>query len=99
MRQNKMKIHDNFIHLYKHAASMGCAKMNNKESISNIKKLQIKCNRCSRVWWYSGLNPYYATCTFCKTSVNVRKNKVQVDSGADQANSSQPKQTYEGDLS
>ena len=59
---------------------MCCAeKMNNEESISNIKKLQIKCNRCNRIWSYKGLNPYYATCTFCKTSVNIRKNKVQDD--------------------
>ena len=72
-----MKTRDSFIHLYKHAASMCCVKMNDEESISNIKKLQIKCNRCDRIWNYKGLNPYYATCTFCKNSVNIKKNKVQ----------------------
>jgi hypothetical protein len=53
--------------------------MNNEESITNTKKIQIRCKKCSRVWWYSGLNPYYATCTFCKTSLNISKNKVQDD--------------------
>ena len=70
----------------------------NKESNShNI--LELKCNRCQKIWQYSGSNPYYATCTFCKTSVNVRKNKVQVNYVADQANNSQSEQTLEGDPS
>jgi acetyl-CoA carboxylase beta subunit len=92
-----MKIQANFIHLYKHAASIWCAIMNSEKSLSNNKKLQIKCSRCTRSWWYSGLNPYYATCTFCKTSVNIRKNNVQVGNVVDQANSSLSEQTCEGD--
>ena len=73
-----MKISNNFIHVYKPTASICCAKMNDEESLNN-NKIQIKCNRCDRIWNYKGLNPYYATCTFCKNSVNILKNKVQVD--------------------
>ena len=88
-----MKIRDNFIHLYKHVASIFCAKM--KDSNSQQNEIKLKCKRCQKIWKYTGSNPYYATCTFCKTSVNVIKNRVQIDN---QANSSQPEHTCEGDL-
>jgi hypothetical protein len=97
IRQRKMKIYSNFVHVYKHVASMLCDKMNDEESISNNKKLQIKCNRCNRIWNYKGLNPYYATCTFCKRSVNLRKNKIQSDAVI--GVSHQPDQSQRGKLS
>jgi len=66
--------------LYKQLVSMWCKNME-EENHSNLKGTTLECRKCFRIWQYFGKNPYYATCTFCKTSVNVRKNKViQADS-------------------
>jgi hypothetical protein len=36
----------------------------------------LTCKRCQNTWVYHGRNPYVATCTFCKTSISVKKHKV-----------------------
>jgi hypothetical protein len=36
----------------------------------------LTCKRCQNVWTYQGNNPYVAKCSFCKTSVSVKKHRV-----------------------
>lgn len=38
--------------------------------------VKLKCQRCARVWSYKGKNPYYGQCSFCKSSVNIKKAQV-----------------------
>jgi ribosomal protein L37E len=38
---------------------------------------KLRCQRCGRQWVYHGRNPYFALCTFCKTTVSIRKNKIE----------------------
>jgi hypothetical protein len=42
----------------------------------------LTCKRCQNVWEYRGNNPYVAKCSFCKTSISVKKNRV-LQSGSD----------------
>jgi hypothetical protein len=66
--------------VYIQPASIGSENMDEQDN-SNLNGKLLKCGKCLRIWPYGGKNPYYATCTFCKSSVNVRKNKVvQLDS-------------------
>ena len=51
---------------------------------------KIKCQRCGRVWTYRGENPYFATCTFCKTTVSIRRSRVRSDSLMEVINSHEP---------
>lgn len=37
----------------------------------------IKCQRCGHQWQYRGKNPFFTICTFCRTSVSIRKNRVK----------------------
>lgn len=32
---------------------------------------KLKCQRCGRVWEYTGNSEYYTTCPKCKTSVKT----------------------------
>jgi hypothetical protein len=38
--------------------------------------IMLTCKRCKNTWVYHGKNPYVATCSFCKTSISVKKSKV-----------------------
>ena len=66
------------IQLYIQPVSMWCETMNSGNN-SNLNGTLLACHNCLKIWQYFGKNPYYATCTFCKSSVNIRKNKVQAD--------------------
>ena len=83
---------ENFIHIYKQTASMEPDKMRNNNGI------YLECSRCSKRWLYKGSNPYYATCSFCKNSVNIRKNIARANNYASQA-CGQPEQIERGDQS
>ena len=37
----------------------------------------IKCHRCGHQRIYRGKNPFFTICTFCRTSISIRKNKVE----------------------
>jgi hypothetical protein len=37
----------------------------------------IKCQRCGHQWVYRGKNPFFTICTFCRTSISIKKNKVE----------------------
>jgi len=39
--------------------------------------IKLKCKKCSHIWNYTGNNPYYATCPFCLTKVNVKNQEVK----------------------
>jgi hypothetical protein len=73
-------------------------------SITNYNELNIlktnectrlQCPRCFNKWDYKGRNIFYATCSYCRTTVNIRKNKSQIDSLVDASN--QSVQTAKGD--
>jgi phage FluMu protein Com len=89
-----MKIQANFIHLYKYSVVF---------IMKNLKKYnsrEVLCHRCEKLWYTRSLNPYYVCCPRCKTSVNVRKNKVQTTyTIAEQVNNSQSEQISKGDPS
>lgn len=36
----------------------------------------IKCKRCGYEWDYRGKSEWYATCSRCKTSINIKKQLV-----------------------
>jgi len=46
----------------------------NKETDSRIK---LRCQRCFHEWQYGGKNPYFTLCPHCRTTVRVRKNKIE----------------------
>jgi DNA-directed RNA polymerase subunit RPC12/RpoP len=35
--------------------------------------MKLECQRCKKVWDYTGSNDYYATCPNCFTKVKVKK--------------------------
>jgi hypothetical protein len=37
----------------------------------------IKCKRCGYEWDYKGKSEWYAPCSRCKTSVNIKKQKIK----------------------
>ena len=39
--------------------------------------IRLRCGRCSHEWTYNGKNPYFTLCTFCKTTVRIKKNKIE----------------------
>ena len=43
--------------------------------------IRLKCSNklCGYEWSYKGLNPFYGVCSRCKTSVNIKRNKVKMD--------------------
>ena len=45
-------------------------------TIQQKEPIVLTCKRCQNVWEYHGSNPYVATCSYCKTTVSVRKQKV-----------------------
>ena len=40
---------------------------------------QLKCQKCGNLWFYKGNNPFYAVCSYCRTTVSIRKNRIQAD--------------------
>ena len=46
--------------------------------IKNTKEIELKCKRCNnRTWKYHGNSQYYASCPKCRSSISIRKNKVE----------------------
>jgi hypothetical protein len=39
----------------------------------------IKCKRCGYEWDYKGKSEWYAPCSRCKTSVNIKKQKTKIN--------------------
>ena len=35
--------------------------------------IPLKCKKCGNEWEYAGKNEYFASCSYCRTSVNIRK--------------------------
>lgn len=46
-----------------------------RTSKRNKPSILIKCS-CSHVWNYTGGSEYYATCSYCRTLVNIKENRV-----------------------
>jgi len=44
--------------------------------MTNSDTITLKCKRCLHVWDYSGGSKYYASCSYCRTSVNIEKNRL-----------------------
>jgi len=38
--------------------------------------IPMRCLRDGNTWVYHGKNPYVAACTFCKSSLSIRKNRL-----------------------
>jgi len=38
--------------------------------------IKLKCPKCGYEWWYKGSSVYYASCSKCKFSLNI-KNKFR----------------------
>ena len=36
-------------------------------------------SRCPNQWFYNGNNPFYGVCSFCRTTVSIKKNRIQAD--------------------
>jgi hypothetical protein len=47
------------------------------------KPITVTCKRCQNVWEYHGNNPYVVTCSFCKTTISLRKFREIPQSGID----------------
>ena len=39
----------------------------------NPQKIKLRCQRCLNEWEYQGSNPFYAICSFCRTTVSIKK--------------------------
>jgi len=47
-----------------------------KKMAEENKGVKIKCKRCGHIWVYKGNNKWIAICPHCKTSLSIRKNRV-----------------------
>ena len=45
----------------------------------------LECQRCHNRWLYTGHNPYFATCTWCKSTVLIRKHRLVAAVGKGQS--------------
>lgn len=52
-----------------HGTAVNTADNNNNEGFKVI------CHRCGNKWIYKGKSKFYANCSKCKTSINIRKFK------------------------
>jgi hypothetical protein len=52
--------------------------MNTSNNQTN-KGILLQCHRCPNQWTYRGNNPFYGVCSFCRTTVNIKKNRIQAD--------------------
>ena len=41
--------------------------------------VKLKCKRCGYIWDYNGKSEWYAPCSRCKTSVNIKKQYIKND--------------------
>jgi ribosomal protein L37E len=50
-------------------------KLDNKEEELKLQQqtVSLVCQRCGHSWQYKGHNPYVAICSYCKTTVQIRK--------------------------
>jgi len=48
-----------------------------KERLQQQQNIPLVCQRCGNSWLYKGCNPYFAICTFCKTTVQVRSQQTK----------------------
>lgn len=39
--------------------------------------MELKCNKCGRIWDYKGKSKHYATCYDCRNLVNIEKNAIK----------------------
>lgn len=38
--------------------------------------IPLRCQRCKHEWHYKGKNAWNAPCSFCRTIVSIRKNRI-----------------------
>lgn len=48
------------------------------------KSFILKCKRCGNEWIYKGKSLFYAPCSICKTSINIKNNVTQSKLTGDQ---------------
>ena len=48
------------------------------------KSYLLKCKRCGNEWIYKGKSLFYAPCSICKTSINIKNNVTQSKVTGDQ---------------
>ena len=41
------------------------------------REVLIQCHRCGRKRVYRGKNPYFTICNFCRTTVSIKKSKIE----------------------
>jgi hypothetical protein len=41
----------------------------------------LECQRCHNQWVYKGKNPFFAICTWCKSTVQIERHKVATATG------------------
>lgn len=51
-------------------------------AIRQQQDVSLVCQRCAHSWRYRGYNPYFAICSFCKTTVQVRRSKDDMTANA-----------------
>lgn len=47
-----------------------------RNSKTNKFSTEIKCPDCFHKWVYKGGSKHFATCSYCRTLVNINENKV-----------------------
>jgi DNA-directed RNA polymerase subunit RPC12/RpoP len=40
--------------------------------------VKLRCGKCGYEWFYSGKNPFWASCPWCLSKVNVKKHSLEV---------------------
>ncbi len=41
--------------------------------------MKLECKRCKNIWNYRGSNPYCASCSYCKSTVFLKKSSLLSD--------------------
>lgn len=78
-----------YIHYIRTENRMSNVVIHKKEPIILI------CKRCGNQWPYRGNNPYVATCSYCKTTISLRKHRILqpgFDCTRDQVERTQPQE-------
>jgi hypothetical protein len=39
--------------------------------------IKLECKRCKNSWNYKGANPYCACCSYCKSTVFIKKSSLE----------------------
>lgn len=50
-----------------------------KNTNINTNMVKLKCKRCGYEWEYNGNSEWYTSCSRCRTTINIKKQKEEAE--------------------